>query len=171
VVVLAGTATQGIPNYIRVNGNPTSPTISLLYAIYQGPSLPNANYTLADNSGNVATTAYVDATANKLVTLVTSQMLTTNNAVTTSITNSVNGYAKLASPIFTGNPTSVTPPVGDNSKSIATTEFVHSAVVTAAAGINLSGIPKITAAISAPPTGTYSDNTAPQTGDLWFQVG
>jgi hypothetical protein len=34
------------------------------------------------------------------------------------------GFAPLASPVFTGNPTAPTPALGDNSKSIATTEFV-----------------------------------------------
>jgi len=169
-VVIAGAATQGIPNYIHINGNPVSPATSLVYAIYQGVSLPNSSYTLGDNSGNVATTAYVDSTVNKLYGLVNTQILTANAAVTASITNSTTGYAPIASPIFTGTPRSVTPPVGDNSKNIATTEFVQSTVATAAAGINFSGIPTISVGLSGPPAGAINGK-APQSGDLWFQVG
>jgi hypothetical protein len=169
-VVIAGAATQGIPNYIRINGNPVSPVTSLVYAIYQGVALPNSSYTLGDNSGNVATTAYVDSTVNKLYGLVNTQILTANAAVTASISNSTTGYAPIASPIFTGTPKSVTPPVGDNSKNIATTEFVQSAVATAAAGINFSGIPTISVGLSGPPAGAINGK-APQSGDLWFQVG
>jgi len=170
VVVIAGTATQGIPNYIRINGNPVSPTTSLLYAIYQGASLPNFGYTLGDNSGNVATTAYVDGTVNKLYGLVNTQILNASSTLSTSISNSTTGYAPIASPVFTGTPKSVTPPVGDNSKNIATTEFVQSAVATAAAGINFSGIPTISVGLSGPPAGTINGKV-PQSGDLWFQVG
>jgi hypothetical protein len=169
-VVIAGTATQGIPNYIHINGNPVTPATSLVYAIYQGVALPNSSYTLGDNSGNVATTAYVDSTVNKLYGLVNTQILTANAAVTASISNSTTGYAPIASPVFTGTPKSVTPPVGDNSKNIATTEFVHSAVATAAAGINFSGIPSINVGLSGPPAGAINGK-APQSGDLWFQVG
>ena len=170
-VVIAGTATQGIPNYIHINGNPVSPATSLVYAIYQGVALPNSSFTLGDNSGNVATTAYVDSTVNKLYGLVNTQILNASSTLATSISNSTTGYAPIASPVFTGTPKSVTPPVGDNSKNIATTEFVQSAVTTAAAGINLSAIPTITASLSDPPASTYSNGNAPQSGDLWFRVG
>lgn len=37
-------------------------------------------------------------------------------------------WAKLNSPVFTGEPTAPTPPVTNNSKQIATTEFVHKAI-------------------------------------------
>lgn len=42
--------------------------------------------------------------------------------------------ADLASPVFTGNPTSPTPTAGDNDTSIATTAFVTGAIATADAG-------------------------------------
>src|SRR5215471_18388062 len=49
--------------------------------------------------------------------------LTTATAATT--------YAPLASPTFTGNPTGVTQPPGDNDTSLATTQFVQTALVPA----------------------------------------
>lgn len=51
------------------------------------------------------------------------------------------GYAPLASPAFTGNPTAPTPTVGDNSTSIATTQFVDQAITNAQASPSLSGTP------------------------------
>lgn len=42
-------------------------------------------------------------------------------------------YAPKASPAFTGNPTAPTPPFGDSSKSLATTEFVANAITGASA--------------------------------------
>ena len=44
------------------------------------------------------------------------------------------GYAPLASPAFTGNPTAPTPTAGDNDTSIATTAFVTTAVTNGLAG-------------------------------------
>src|SRR6185312_7244708 len=51
------------------------------------------------------------------------------------------GYAPLASPAFTGNPTAPTPTVGDNSTSIATTQFVDQAITNAQSSPSLSGTP------------------------------
>lgn len=48
-----------------------------------------------------------------------------------TLASSVEGKAPLASPAFTGTPTSTTPTAGDNSTKIATTAFVKSAVDTA----------------------------------------
>lgn len=42
-------------------------------------------------------------------------------------------FAPKVSPTFTGNPTAPTPPLGDSSKSLATTEFVANAITGASA--------------------------------------
>ena len=55
-----------------------------------------------------------------------------------TLASSVEGKAPLASPAFTGAPTSTTPTAGDDSTKIATTEFVNDAIDTA---ITNAGIP------------------------------
>jgi hypothetical protein len=47
--------------------------------------------------------------------------------------SALSGYATLASPTFTGNPTAPTPTSGDNDTSIATTAFVQSAIIAGSA--------------------------------------
>jgi hypothetical protein len=46
------------------------------------------------------------------------------------------GFARLASPIFTGDPQAPTPAPGDNDTSIATTAFVTNAVAASTAGVS-----------------------------------
>ena len=55
-----------------------------------------------------------------------------------TLASSVEGKAPLASPAFTGAPTSTTPTAGDDSTKIATTEFVNDAID---AAITNAGIP------------------------------
>jgi hypothetical protein len=47
--------------------------------------------------------------------------------------SALSGYATLASPTFTGNPTAPTPASGDNDTSIATTAYVQSAIIAGSA--------------------------------------
>ena len=53
-------------------------------------------------------------------------------AVTTTINLTLPTLAPLASPVFTGNPTGPTMPVGDSSLALATTAFVAAQAFTAA---------------------------------------
>lgn len=65
------------------------------------------------------------------------------------------GGAPVYSPIFVGNPTAPTPPEGDDSQSLATTDWVHTAMANAAVGT--ANVPTDT----NPPAG-------PVEGDLWY---
>lgn len=65
------------------------------------------------------------------------------NAVTNTLSVEVLGYAKLASPAFTGNPTAPTQLTADNSTKIATTELVTA---------------KIAAIPATPTTNTFTNN-------------
>jgi hypothetical protein len=65
------------------------------------------------------------------------------SAVSTSgfaTTASLAAYAPLASPALTGTPTAPTPPNTDSSHRLATTDFVHSAILEALASYAASGI-------------------------------
>lgn len=66
------------------------------------------------------------------------------------------GYAPLASPAFTGNPTAPTPTAGDNSTSIATTQFVDQAITAGQNNSNLIGTPTAPTAAA----GTYTTQIA-----------
>jgi hypothetical protein len=74
--------------------NKAGDTMTGVLAFSQSPTAPTP--ATADNSTNVATTAYVKA----------------------------QGYAPLASPALTGTPTAPTPTAGDNSTKLATAAFV-----------------------------------------------
>jgi hypothetical protein len=78
----------------------------------------------ADNSTSIATTAYVQ---NEL-TILLAPSLAFCAAVGAC------GYALLASPVLTGDPTAPTAAPGDNDASIATTAFVTAAIAAIAAG-------------------------------------
>lgn len=70
---------------------------------------------------------------------------TTGDYTVTQIT----GAAPLASPTFTGDPKAPTPTAGDNDTSIATTAFVHAAIVGAAS-------PPTKTVLAAGTSGTYT---------------
>jgi hypothetical protein len=72
--------------------------------------------TLGDSSTRVATTQFVSSAVQSL------KDYTDANAA--AQTNQLNTKAPLQSPTFSGVPNSVTPPTGDNTTRIATTEFV-----------------------------------------------
>ena len=73
-----------------------------------------------DSDSSIATSRLVDRRVSALKTYVDA-----NAAVQT---NAINAKAPLQSPTFSGIPLSVTPPVGDNSTRIATTEFTTSGI-------------------------------------------
>lgn len=76
-------------------------------------------------------------------------------------------YAPINSPIFTGNPQVPTPSVGDNSKSIPTTEFVNTAVTSAIGSIISGDTPFTKLTVS----GATSLNTLTVSGATTFNNG
>jgi len=76
----------------------------------------------ADNDTSIATTAFVKAQGYLTSAPVTSVAGRTG-AITLAVAD-VSGAAPLASPVFTGDARAVTPALGDNDTSIATTAFV-----------------------------------------------
>lgn len=77
---------------------------------------------LADNDTSIATTAFVKAQGYLTTAPVTS--VAGKIGAVSLVVADVSGAAPLASPVFTGDPRSVTPSLGDNDTSIATTQFV-----------------------------------------------
>ena len=72
----------------------------------------------------------------------------------------LSGYAPLASPVFTGNPTAPTATAGDSSTSIATTAFVSGAIT----ALNISqyaplASPEFTGTPTAPTAAESTNNT------------
>lgn len=132
------TTIDGVKSYVAI-----APYTSLPFMDGAPNAGSNAAYSRGDHvhppdtsklslSGGTMTgplTLAADATA--ALQAVTKQQL---DALTTAA-----GYAPLASPTFTGNPTAPTPASGDNDTSLATTQFVQSAVAPYAndAGRNL----------------------------------
>jgi hypothetical protein len=88
-----------------------------------------------DSTGNLATTAFVQAAIVSSTTGVASFNTRTGAVVLTATDVSNAGGALLAGPIFTGVPQAPTPTVGDSSQKIATTAFVANAVAGVAAGV------------------------------------
>jgi len=102
----------------------------------------------------------VDATGSVLI----SDMLQSMAAIEAGIDESkaytdaqLKLYAKLASPVFTGNPTAPTPAVGDNDTSIATTAFVKAAINAGVANLlNIGSIIMYSGAINLIGTGIWA---------------
>jgi hypothetical protein len=86
------------------------------------PSAPTAPP--GTSTGQLATCAFVQAAIVAATTGVSSFNTRTGAVVLSATDLTAAGGALLASPLFTGNPRSVTPAAGDNSISIATTAFV-----------------------------------------------
>jgi hypothetical protein len=94
-----------------------------------GPPWPTAsNPALGDASNRIATTLFVDESVEDLRDW-------TINYVETAGGMDMSGYAPLHNPQFTGIPTAPTPGAGDNTGTLATTAFVHNAVVAATTGV------------------------------------
>ena len=112
------------------------------------PTIPTKTSDLTNDSGFIGTAeeqtisaALNDLNSNKQNTLTFDSAPTSNstNPVTSGgVYTALSDMATLASPAFTGTPTSTTPTAGDDSTKIATTAFVNDAIDTAIAD---AGIP------------------------------
>lgn len=154
VTLQSGEPTQGsVANRISVNGVLVSPTTGITTAVYLGPNLTYAG--IGDNTSKAASTAYVDATANKIYGDYTTKIATANTAVVSYVTGLLTPKAPTDSPAFTGVPTAPTASAGTQTTQIATTAFVRTAVNAVRLNYTIS---------AAPPSGG-------QDGDLWFQIG
>jgi hypothetical protein len=110
---------------------------------------------LGDRSQSIATTLYVDVTANLLYGELNSRLENETANRISAINSAVATKANIESPAFTGTPTTTVPSSGDNSSRIATTSFVRGAIETQKFRYTVS---------SSGPSGG-SD------GDFWFQIG
>jgi len=97
------------------------------------PTAPTAAQSV--NSGQLATTAFVHAAVTASTTGVASFNTRTGAVVLTTADVTGVGAALLASPAFTGTPTSPTAAPGDNTTKIATTAFVTAAIGSIASGV------------------------------------
>lgn len=87
-------------------------------------------------------------------------------------------YATLVSPAFSGNPTTPTPDVGDNTTKIANTAFVTAAIANALAKITGIKFQKVDSFENLPATGEIgviylvpNSGTAPNVSDEYFWDG
>jgi hypothetical protein len=95
-------------------------------------------------TGQIATTAFVMNAVGDSVTGVATFNTRSGNVVLLAADLTAAGGALLASPAFTGSPTALTPPPGDNSLRLATTAFVAAAGVGNYAPLNspaFTGVP------------------------------
>ena len=109
---------------------------------------------LGDLSTRLATTKYVDVTANLVYGDYNGKINNEISARTSAISNAVSLLATKASPTLTGVPVAPTPTMGDNSTQIATTAFVGAAIQAQQFNYTVSA--------SGPTGGTD--------GDFWFQI-
>lgn len=107
----------GSDGRVGIHGSPATNTAHKL-AIYNGNIVFSAGFGLAFGDGTIQTTA---STAVDLTGYATQSWVTGQNYLTPS---ALLGYANLNSPIFSGDPRSPTPALGDSDTSIATTAFV-----------------------------------------------
>jgi len=98
------------------------------------PTAPTAAQTV--NSGQLATTAFVHAAVTASTTGVSSWNGRTGAVTLTLADVTSAGGAPIASPAFTGTPTTATTPApGDNTTKLATTAFVQAAIGGIASGV------------------------------------
>ena len=110
---------------------------------------------LGDSTNSIATTKYVDVTANVTYGDYTAKISNEATARQGAIATAIAPKANIASPAFTGIPTAPTPLTGDNSTAIATTAFVTS---------QINATKFVYTVSSDPPSGGNN-------GDFWFQTG
>lgn len=152
VNTITGTVTNDPTSQVFVNGVRQSAihTVSLTRF---GP-LPKY-LGLGDASGSIATTAYVDVTANILYGDYDTRDRAEQAARATAISNAVAPLANIASPVFTGVPCAPTPGRTTNTTQIATTAYVTDKIEAQRFRYTVD---------TNPPSGGVD-------GDFWFQVG
>jgi hypothetical protein len=103
--------------------------VNAAYAAAVAPDWPTApNPALGDASNRIATTLFVDDSVSDL-----QQQLI--NYINSGAGVDLSSYAPLASPNFSGTPTAPTAATGVSTGQLATTAFVHNAVVAATTGV------------------------------------
>jgi hypothetical protein len=103
--------------------------VNAAYAAAAAPDWPTApNPALGDASNRIATTLFVDDSLADL-------QQWTINYIATGGAIDLSAYAPLASPNFTGTPSAPTAAAGNQTGQLATTAFVHNAVVAATTGV------------------------------------
>lgn len=150
VTVVSGEVNFVLPTIIKVNGTQINNQFSDFQLISTGLAFTG----LGDNSANIATTAYIDATANLVYGQLNARLAQEISDRITSVATAVAPLAPIESPVFTGTPASPTPTPTDNSTRIATTAFVNNAIESQRFRYTVS---------QNPPSGG-------QDGDFWFQV-
>ena len=150
VTIVSGGLNFGYPSIVRVDGVDTSNYFTGLQLISTG-----LDYTgLGDNSDSIATTAYVDATANLVYGGFDSRLRAEITNRIASVASAVAPLAPRESPVLTGTPTAPTQDPSDNSTNLATTEYVTTAINNQKFSYTVS---------NNPPSGGVD-------GDFWFQV-
>lgn len=125
------------------------------------PTAPTPD--VSDLSNKLATTAFVYNALGSFYTtrpLVFSFNGRTGNIVLSLADITDAGGAALNSPAFTGFPSAPTPPITSNDSSLATTAFVHEALILLQASLQ-GEIARIVTISNTPPS-------TPQPGDLWW---
>ena len=156
VTIATGSVTVGpqtISSFIQINGNEPIPVSYISNIQFLGPELDYLG--LGDNSANVASTSYVDVTANILYQDYNVKITSLAASTAANLATAIAPMATTNSPAFTGTPTAPTPPVGDVTGNIATTAFVTQAITAQKFNYTVA---------STPPVGGAD-------GDFWFVVG
>jgi len=117
---------------------------------------PTLAYTgLGDNSGNIATTSYVDATANVIYHDYNMKLGQQSGVFNAALLSNIALKANINNPVFTGVITVPTPPPNSSPNTVATVGFVSSAI----------NVNKFNYTVSSDLPSGGND------GDFWFQIG
>ena len=152
VNTITGTVTNDPTSQVFINGVRQSAVHTVSLTKF-GP-LPKY-LGLGDASGSIATTAYVDVTANILYGDYDTRDRAEQAARATAISNAVAPLSPINSPVFTGVPCAPTPVRTTNTTQIATTAYVTDKIEAQRFRYTVD---------TNPPTGGVD-------GDFWFQLG
>ena len=118
----------------NLSGTPTAPTAAV-----------------GTTTTQIATTAYVG------------NQIENKFSDSSYLTGKLTAYATLSSPVFSGTPTTPTPPDNDNSLKIANTAWIQNWSASSGSSLKWGGSRKYVSTL-APTSGEGSD------GDIWFQI-
>lgn len=150
VTIVSGQVDFVLPTIVKLNGSQISNQFNDFQLISTGLAFTG----LGDNSNKIATTAYIDATANLVYGQLNSRLAQEVSDRISSLAAAVAPLAPIDSPVFTGTPASPTPIPTDNSTRVATTAYVTNAIESQRFRYTVS---------TNPPSGGVD-------GDFWFQV-